>query len=428
MDENHPKPKQPHVVIVGAGFGGLQVARDLKHVPVQVTLIDKNNYHLFQPLLYQVATAGLSGPDIAQPIRSLFKEQKNIEVLMAEVESIDLPQKKIILKDQSIDYDFLILAPGARYNYFGHPQWPAEAPGLKSIEDALFIRKKILTAFEKAEMEADLQKRQSLLTFVVVGAGPTGVELAGSIAELAHKALASDFRHMNPELARIILLEAGPRILGGFQEDLSLKALKKLQDLGVEVHLNSGVEDLREGSVKIHNQWISASTILWAAGVKASPLIQQLGCETDALGRAKVKEDLSLPSHPNVFVMGDAACVIQDGKPLAGMAPMAKQEGTYVAALISKRLQGKEVQAFHYFDKGQMATVGRHFAIAQFGNKGISGVFAWFVWLVVHIFYLIGFQNKILVFVQWTWAYFTFHRGARVIFDQAKSESSSVEE
>ncbi len=426
MDVNYPKTKQPHVVIVGAGFGGLQAARDLKQAPVQITLIDKNNYHLFQPLLYQVATAGLAGPDIAQPIRGLLKEQKNIEVLMAEVESVDLSQKKISLKDRLIHYDFLILAPGVRYNYFGHPQWSLEAPGLKTIEDALLIRKKILTAFEKAEMETDLQKRQSLLTFVVVGAGPTGVELAGSIAELAHKALASDFRHMNPKLTRIVLLEAGPRILGGFQEDLSLKALKKLQDLGVEVHLKSGVEELREGSVKIHHQWISASTILWAAGVKASPLIQQLGCETDGLGRAKVKEDLSLPNYPEVFVIGDAACVIQDGKPLAGMAPMAKQEGVYVADLIFNRLREKKVQAFNYFDKGQMATVGRHFAIVQFGNIRISGAFAWFFWLVVHIFYLIGFQNKILVFIQWAWAYFTFHRGARVIFDQEKLEPSSI--
>lgn len=411
----------PHVVIVGAGFAGLQVVRDLKNVPVQITLIDKNNYHLFQPLLYQVATAGLSAPDIAEPIRGLLKKHKNVDVLMAQVEAIDLKNQTVFIQDRPIHYDYLVLAPGAKYNYFGHSQWEKVAPGLKTVEDALLIRKKILLAFEKAEMETDPNIQKKLLTFVIVGAGPTGVELAGSIAELAHKALASDFRHMDPSATRILLIEAGPRILGGFQEKLSQQAQKKLQDLGVEVLLNASVADIQKEGVKVGEKLIPSETILWAAGAMASPLIALLGCETDNLGRAKVKEDLSLPLYPQVFVVGDAACVMQNGKALAGMAPMAKQEGAYVAKLITHQLKGKKIPPFYYFDKGQMATVGRNFAIAQFGNKGIAGFFAWFVWLIVHIFYLIGFQNRLLVLTQWAWAYFTFHRGARVIINEGKS-------
>lgn len=421
------KKSKPHVVIIGAGFGGLQAAKGLAKVPIDVTLIDKNNYHLFQPLLYQVATAGLAAPDIAAPIRSLLRKQKNVEVLMAEVERIDTAQRVIHIKGHEISYDFLIVASGAHYNYFGHNSWESEAPGLKSIEDALLIRKKILLAFEQAEIEENEKKRQRLLNFVVVGAGPTGVELAGSIAELAHKALASDFRHMSPSSARILLVEAGAKILNGFHDDLSLKALQKLKQLNVEVLLNTSVEDISSEGVKMKGTWLPSATVIWAAGVKASPLIQQLGCEIDRMGRALVAEDLSLPKNPDVFVIGDAACVVQDGKALAGMAPMAKQEGAYVAKAIQNRLEDKTSKPFKYFDKGQMATVGRLFAIVQFGKKGISGAFAWLIWLVVHIFYLIGFQNKILVFVQWAWAYFTFHRGARVIFDEESKPSSSIQ-
>lgn len=426
MDTSPENQPLSRVLIVGAGFGGLQAARDLKHPSIQVTLIDKNNYHLFQPLLYQVATAGLSAPDIAAPIRSLLRKRKNVEVLMAEVQGIDLAAKRVRLQDREIPYDYLILAPGARYNYFGHEAWEREAPGLKSIEDALLIRKKILTAFERAEMENDAGRRQALLNFVIVGAGPTGVELAGSIAELAHKALASDFRHMKPSSARILLVEAGPKILGGFREDLSAKALKKLESLGVDVLLQSSVEEVSARGVRIKGEWIPSATVLWAAGVKASPLIQQLGCETDRQGRAVVSPELSLPGHPEVFVIGDAASVLQDGKPLAGMAPQAKQEGAYVARWIQDRLEGKQVEPFRYFDKGQMATVGRLFAIVQMGKRGMAGALAWFAWLVVHIFYLIGFENKMLVFVQWAWAYFTFHRGARVIFDEEKAADSGA--
>ncbi len=419
---------KPHIVIVGAGFGGLQAAKVLSKAPVEITLIDKNNYHLFQPLLYQVATAGLAAPDIAAPIRSLLRKQKNVEVMMAEVLEIDLPKKNIKFKDHSISYDYLIVASGANYNYFGHVNWEQEAPGLKTIEDALAIRKKILLAFEQAEIETDAEKLRRLLNFVIVGAGPTGVELAGSIAELAHKALASDFRHVNPGSARILLVEAGPKILNGFHDNLSEKALQKLRKLNVEVLLNTSVEDISTEGVKIKGNWLPSATVIWAAGVKASPLIQQLHCETDKIGRALVTPHLSLPNQPHVFVIGDAACVIQDGKALAGMAPMAKQEGDYVASLIINLLKGKkENKPFKYLDKGQMATVGRLFAIVQFGKKGFSGAFAWFTWLVVHIFYLIGFQNKILVFVQWAWAYFTFHRGARVIFDEEPKISSSVQ-
>jgi NADH dehydrogenase len=400
----------------------LEAAKGLKKADVQVTLIDRNNYHLFQPLLYQVATAGLSAGDIAEPVRSILKRQKNAEVLMAEVTGLDLSARRVLLKDRSVTYDYLILATGARYQYFGHDDWEKTSPGLKTVEDALAIRRKILSAFEEAEMEPDPEKRKSLLNFVIVGGGPTGVELAGAIAELAHKALAQDFRRMDPASARILLIEAGPRILSAFPEDLSEKAEGALKHLGVTVKKHSPVERITNEGVFLPGEFIPSKTVLWAAGVVVSPLIQSLGGPSDSMGRVKVDSDLSLPDHSEVFVVGDAAHVVQDEKILPGIAPVAMQEGRYVARVIERRaragLTPTPTRPFHYFDKGQLATVGRSFAVAEFGKWKISGFVAWLMWLFIHIFFLIGLQNRILVFVQWAWAYFTFERGSRVIISE----------
>jgi NADH:quinone reductase (non-electrogenic) len=417
----HPSSTRPHVVVVGAGFGGLEAARRLKNAPVDVTVIDRNNYHLFQPLLYQVATAGLSAGDIAEPIRSILRKNKNTEVLMAEVTGIDLERRKVFLPDRSISFDYLILAPGARYNYFGHDDWKEIAPGLKTVEDALEIRRKILLAFEKAEMESDPEKRRAFLNFVIVGGGPTGVEMAGAIAELAHKALAMDFRSMDPASARILLVEAAPRLLLSFPEDLAERATRALQHLGVEIRTNSPVEKIDTDGVWMKGEFIPAKTVLWAAGVIISPLVKALQCELDKAGRVSVAPDLSLPGHPRVFVIGDAARVLQDGTTLPGLAPVALQEGRYAARLIENREKGrKTLPPFRYFDKGQLATVGRAFAVAQFGKTKLAGFFAWLVWLFVHIFFLIGLQNRILVFIQWAWAYFTFERGSRIVILEEK--------
>lgn len=407
---------QPRVVIIGGGFGGLSAARELSKPSVKVTLIDRTNYHLFQPLLYQVATAGLSPGDIAEAIRSILKKQKNTEVLMAEVSGLDLEAKQVALGDQTLSYDYLVLAPGARYQYFGHPEWEQWAPGLKTVEDALEIRKKILLAFEQAEMEADLEKQRACLNFVVVGGGPTGVELAGSIAELAHRGLSADFRHIDPEQARILVVEAGPRILPSFPESLSEGAEGALKRLGVEVRKNSPVQKIEAEGVWIAGEFLPTRTVLWAAGVSASPLISLLHGEKDRAGRAVVGPDLALPGHPEVFVIGDAALVRQNNKPLPGIAPVAMQEGRYVGRRIRHLVKNKtELAPFYYVDKGQLATVGRSFAVAELKNWKLSGFFAWLLWLFVHIFFLIGLQNRILVFIQWAWAYFTYERGARMI-------------
>jgi len=406
----------PKIVIVGGGFGGLHAAKGLGKAKAQITVIDRNNYHLFQPLLYQVATAGLSPGDIAEPIRKILKKQKNTEVLLAEVETVDLKNQKLILKDGSIDFDYLVLAPGSRYNYFGHPAWAKVAPELKSLRNALEIRQKILLAFERAEIENDPAKRQALLTFIVVGGGPTGVELAGAIAELAHKAMAWEFRRANVRATRIILAEAGPRILPSFPEKLSGEAKRELERKRVEVLEKSPVEDIKKNGAQIKGEWIEADTVLWGAGVLASTLVESLGCELDRAGRAIVNPDLSLPGHPNVFVLGDAASVIQNGKPLPGLAPVAAQQGKYLARRLSSELKGKtEFPSFHYFDKGQMATVGRNFAIVEIGKFRFGGFLGWIVWAFVHIFFLIGMEHRLMVFMQWVWYYFTFNRGARLI-------------
>ncbi|HZP83981.1 MAG TPA: NAD(P)/FAD-dependent oxidoreductase [Chthonomonadaceae bacterium] len=428
--DTHNRPASdstvPHVVIVGGGFGGLLAARGLRNAPVRVTIIDRNNYHLFQPLLYQVATAGLSPADIAAPIRNVVGRQRNTSVIMAEVVGVDTEAQRVLLPDRSVPYDYLILATGARYNYFGHPEWEALAPGLKSITDAISIREKILLAFESAEMERDPDKQRALMTFILVGAGPTGVEMAGAIAELAHRALARDFRHIDPTSARILLLEAGPRILTAFPEDLAEKAKQALERMGVEVRTNAAVEKVDETGVVVGGKHIPSHTVLWTAGVIASPAGTWLGAETDRAGRVKVQADLSVPGHPNIFVIGDTALALQDGKPLPGVAPVAMQQGRYVADLITRRIQGRPEQPFHYHDKGNVATVGRSFAIVDLSRVKLSGFLAWVLWMAIHIFYLIGFRNRLLVMLEWAWAYFTFQRGARLITWQTPSAEAET--
>ncbi|HET8851168.1 MAG TPA: NAD(P)/FAD-dependent oxidoreductase [Ktedonobacteraceae bacterium] len=406
----------PHVVIIGAGFGGLQAAQALRKAPVKVTVIDRNNHHLFQPLLYQVATAGLSPADICVPIRFTLRKQKNTEVLLSEVTDIDVQEQRVIMGERSVTYDYLIVATGAYDNYFGHNEWERHAPGLKSVVDATKLRRNILLAFEAAELETDPEKIKELLTFVLVGAGPTGVEMAGAIAELAHKALVSDFRHIDPRLARIVLVEAGPRILATFPEDLAQSAQRALIHLGVEVRTSSAVQAIDDDGVLVAGERIKTKTVIWSAGVKASAAGQWLKADVDRAGRVKVSGDLSVPGHANIFVIGDTASVTQDGKLLPGVAPVAMQAGRYVAAVIAQRVAGKgQTTPFRYRNKGNLATVGRSFAVLELGKLRLTGFLAWVLWLTIHIFYLIGFRNRFLVFFQWVWAYFTFQRGTRLI-------------
>lgn len=406
----------PHVVIVGAGFGGLQAARALRHAPVQITVIDRSNHHLFQPLLYQVATADLSPADIAAPIRSILKHQKNTSVILAEVTGVDRQGQRVLMHERSLPYDYLIVATGARHSYFGHDEWESFASGLKSIDDAAMLRRKILLAFEAAESETDPEKRRALLTFVLVGAGPTGVEMAGAIAELAHKTLVSDFRQIDPKATRIVLVEAVSRILLAFPESLANKAERALTRLGVEVRTNSPVEAIDSEGVVIAGNRLPARTVIWTAGVAASRAGQWLGAEMDRAGRVKVGSNLSLPGYPNVFVIGDTASLSQDGKPLPGVAPVAMQEGRYVAQVIAQRVAGKKgMTPFRYHSHGNLATVGRSFAVVESGPLHLTGFLAWVMWLVVHIFYLIGFRNRLLVMLQWAWEYVTHQRSARLI-------------
>jgi len=412
---------KPRVVIVGAGFGGLQAARALRDAPVQVTVIDRNNHHLFQPLLYQVATAVLSPADICAPIRNVLRKQKNAEVLLAEVTGVDVQAQRVLMYDESIPYDYLILATGARDSYFGHDDWAKFAPGLKSIPQARLIRSEILLAFEAAEREKDPEKRQALLTFVLVGAGPTGVEMAGAIGGLAHKTLPADFRHINPKDARIVLVEALPRILTAFPESLSNKAHEALNRLRVEVRTNSPVESIDSEGVVVAGERIPAKTIIWTAGVRASPVGEWLGAETDRAGRVKVGSDMTLPGHPNIFVIGDTASASQDGKPLPGVAQVAIQQGHYVASMIADRAAGKEdTHAFHYVDKGNLAVIGRFYGIGAIGRWRFTGLLGWFVWLVVHLMFLVGYRNRVVVIFQWLVYFTTFQRGARLVtFDEA---------
>jgi NADH dehydrogenase len=408
--------QKPRVVIVGGGFGGLQAARKLAHSPVQITLIDRKNHHTFQPLLYQVATAGLSPGEIAAPIRWIVRGQRNIEVLLGEVQDFDLDHRRVKLADVEVPYDYLIVAAGASHGYFGHDDWEPSAPGLKTIEDALEIRRRVLLAFELAERQAAAHEAALPLNFVIVGGGPTGVELAGTLAEISRHVLAHEFQAINPKNTRIILLEGGPRILPAYADDLSRSAEEQLRHLGVEVRTTAMVTKVEAAAVWMGATRLPAAVILWAAGVAASPLGKKLGAPVDRAGRVLVNPDLSIPGHPEAFVVGDlAALKDEQGKMLPGVAPVALQEGAASAHNILRDLGGQPRRNFHYFDKGSLATIGRAAAVAQFGKLHISGFLAWLSWLFVHIFFLIGFRNRIIVLIQWAWSYFTYERGARLI-------------
>jgi NADH dehydrogenase len=426
----------PNVVIVGAGFGGLLAARTLARYPVQITLIDRKNHHTFQPLLYQVATAGLSPGEIAAPIRWIVRGRRNIEVLMGEVESFDVMQRTVRLSGSDIPYDYLIVAAGASHAYFGHDDWAPLAPGLKTIEDALEIRRRILLAFELAERQATRGEEHLPLNFIVIGGGPTGVELAGTLAEIARHVMAHEFHSIDPQRTRIILLEGGPRILAAYPEDLSKSAEEQLRGLGVEVHTSALVTGIEPAAVHMGNTTLPAAVTLWAAGVAASPLGKKLGAPLDRAGRVLVNPDLSIPGHPEVFVVGDlAALKDENGKWLPGVAPVAMQEGKATAHNIAGELAGKPRKDFHYVQKGNLATIGRAAGIAQFGTIHISGFIAWMAWLFIHIFFLIGFRNRIIVLIQWAWSYLTYERGARLItgdttlpsWQSLKPESSKPE-
>src|SRR5690242_15353736 len=410
--------KRPHVVIIGAGFGGMQAAKELGKQPVEVTVIDRNNYHLFQPMLYQVATANLSPSDIAIPIRAMLADQHNTGVLMAEVTGVDTQEQQALMGDNhSIHYDYLVIATGATSNYFGHPQWQQYAPGMKTLGDAINVRRVVLSAFEAAECEPDENKRRVLLTFVLVGGGPTGVELAGAMAELAHQAMQGNFRHINPGMTRIVLVEGESRVMPTFPASFTRKAQKKLEELGVELRLGVHVKQVSAGSVEIGNEHLETDNVIWTAGVKASPAGQWLDADTDHDGRVKVQDDLTVPGHANIFVIGDTALAKQkNGKKLPGLAPVAIQQGKYVAETIAERITGKEQQRpFHYFNKGTLATVGRSFGVVDIGPIRFTGFLGWLTWLAVHILFLIGFRNRVLVAFLYGWSYITQQRGARVI-------------
>ena len=406
----------PHVVIVGGGFGGLYAARALANAPVQLTLLDRRNHHVFQPLLYQVATAALSPGDIASPIRWILRRQANLEVLLADVQQVDPARHRVVLADGDVSYDYLILATGATHAYFGRDEWRDLAPGLKTLEDALEIRRRVLLAFERAERERDAAKREALLTFVVIGGGPTGVELAGALAEISRKSLARDFRHFDPRSARIMLIEGGPSLLSAFPEPLRAAARRDLDRLGVEVRTGSIVTSVSDGRVDIGPHSIDAATILWAAGVAASPLGATLGGPIDRAGRVLVEPDLTIPGHRDVFVVGDLASLKgRDGRPLPGVAQVAIQMGRHAAANIKRAIAGEPPRTFRYRDLGNMATIGRASAIADFGWLRLSGWFAWLAWLFVHIMNLIGFRNRVVVLIHWAWAYVTYQRAIRLI-------------
>jgi NADH dehydrogenase len=407
---------RPRVVIVGAGFGGLKAAELLARLPVDITILDRKNHHTFQPLLYQVATAGLSPAEIAAPIREIMARHKNVEVLLGEVTGFDLARRMVQVHGFEVAYDYLIVAAGAMHAYFGHDEWERLAPGLKTIEDALEIRRRVLLAYELAEREAALTGNHRPLNFVVVGAGPTGVELAGTLGEIARRSLPKNFRNIDPAKTRIVLVEAGPSILTSYPEDLRSSAVEQLEHLGVEVRTNSPVTDVRMGQVQIGDDMVPAEVVLWAAGVAASPLGRMLGVPVDRAGRVFVEPDLTIPDHREVFVIGDLATMKDEhGNPLPGVAPVAMQQGKFVARQIAADLTGHERGKFRYFDKGSLATIGRAAAIAQFGKIHISGALAWITWLFVHILFLIGFRNRVIVMLQWAWSYLTYERAAWLI-------------
>jgi NADH:ubiquinone reductase (H+-translocating) len=407
---------RPRVVIVGAGFGGLTAALKIARLPVELTVIDRKNHHLFQPLLYEVATAGLSPGEIASPIRWILRDKSNVEVLLEEVVDFKLEERKVVTKEQALDYDFLVVAAGAAHAYFGHDDWQAAAPGLKSIEDATEIRRRVFLAFELAERQMVHGNGKMPLQFVVVGGGPTGVELAGTLAEISRHALTQQFRNVKPEQTRILLFEGGPRVLPAYSENLSRKAEEQLRHLGVEVYTSSMVTQVEAGAVWIGDRKIITPVVLWAAGVAASPCGRKLGAPTDRAGRVLVQEDMSIPGHPEVFVIGDLASLTDEhGQMLPGVAPVAMQQGRFVAQTIARDLERQPRRRFHYVDKGNLATIGRAAAVAQIGRFELSGYVAWLAWIFIHIFFLIGFRNRIVVMINWAWAYLTYERGARLI-------------
>ncbi|HET9374196.1 MAG TPA: NAD(P)/FAD-dependent oxidoreductase [Chthoniobacterales bacterium] len=431
MEANVAPTESPsRVVIVGAGFAGLYAAKELADKGVQVTVVDRTNHHLFQPLLYQVATAGLSPADIAQPVRHILKEAKNIEVVMAEVDRIDVNAKQVHTTTGVVfSYDYLIVAAGARHSYFGHDEWERFAPGLKNLEDALELRRRILNAFEAAEVANSDEDRRAALTFVVVGGGPTGVEMAGAVAELACRTLADDFRRIDPRAARVLLVEGVARILPAFREDLSRSAQRQLESMGIEVRTGAMVKDMTNRGVTVDGEFIPTWTVVWAAGNAASPIGKSLGAEMDRAGRVVVNEDLTVPGHPEIFAIGDMACFkYQTGQPLPALSPVAMQMGRHAAKSILSHLQDQKPAPFRYFDKGTMATIGRNRAVADLKFIRFGGYLAWLSWLFVHLIFLVGLRNRLLVLFQWTWAYFTFGRGARLIYGTFKPQIDRARE
>ena len=418
MDET-----SPHVVIIGGGFAGLWAARALARACARVTVVDRTNHHLFQPLLYQVATAGLSSTDIAAPLRHILRGQANAEVRLAEVVRIDVTARRIEFADgEGLGYDMLLLAAGATHAYFGHDEWARHAPGLKTLADAVQVRKRLLLAFEHAEAESDAQKRAAWLSFAIIGAGPTGVELAGTLAEIARHTLKNEFRHIDPASARVRLVEGGARVLANFPESLSRKARQQLERLGVEVVHGVPVSEISSEGYSAGGKFFPARTIIWAAGVAASPLAKSLGVPLDRAGRVLVEADLSVPGHPEIFVAGDLALVNHAGKPLPGVAPVAKQMGAYVGRAIAARLRSEPAPRFRYRDYGNLATIGRMAAVVDLHGLRFSGVLAWWFWLFAHVFFLIGFRNRLAVLLEWTWAYWTYQRGARIIVRAGRDE------
>ena len=411
------------IVVVGGGFGGLWATRALADAPVSVTLIDRENHHLFQPLLYQVATAGLSSPDIAAPLRHILRKQKNVEVRLASVVRVEPAARRVWLDDgNAVDYDTLLLASGATHTYFGHDDWAPFAPGLKTLDDALLLRRRLLLAFERAEVETDSARREAWLSFAIVGGGPTGVELAGTLAEIARHTLKREFRHIDPASAKVRLLEAGPRILSSFPESLSDKARKQLERLGVEVVTGTPVDSIDAEGYRLGGKFVPARTVVWAAGVAASPIAQSLGVTLDRSGRVPVLTDLTVPGHPEIFVAGDLATITQDGKLVPGIAPAAKQMGRHVAQTIRARLAGRNSSPFRYRDYGNLATIGRMAAVVDLHGFRLSGLLAWWFWLAAHVFFLIGFRNRIVVLLNWFMAYWSYQRAARIIVGHSKAQ------
>jgi NADH dehydrogenase len=413
--------KNFRVVVLGAGFGGLEFCKHFRRPNARVTLVDRTNHHLFQPLLYQVATAGLSAPEIAQPVRAIFTDRPDITVLLDTVVDFDLTNKKVLLEENTLNYDYLVLALGSCTGYFGHPEWEQFAPGLKTLDDALRIRSKVLLAFEKAENQAEVAEREKLLTIIIVGGGPTGVELAGAVAELARTVLKRDFRHIDPSQARILLIEGASNVLSFLPPDLQESAKRQLEGLGVQVRAGTRVKDIRDGEVELlDGEILRAGTILWTAGVSATPLTKKLGVELDRAGRIKVNPDCSLPGRPEVFAVGDMTILMQEnGKPVPGVSPAAMQEGRHVAKIVEDEIDlgvGRCPRPpFKYWDKGTMATIGRSKAVAEVGKFKFSGLLAWLTWLFVHLVFLIGFRSKISVLIQWAYSYFAYKRSARII-------------